>query len=170
MGSDRDSIAAMKRQSPLARAGAITGIAATVVGILSQVLPPVWNVLIDKSGKEKMQQDLAACQGDLKALKHVVRASIDASESRFVANEKQAIDLRGSVELISKEVSLRHGSDVEVPISEAPTNRWAKLQLVKEKVGERLESAKQQEGNAESLVETMRRKNAPLQVIDLGDR
>lgn len=150
-------------------AGALTAIGA----LISQVGPPIhrWVVGNDIA---VLQEKVNSCQSKVDALEKVAAAAIDASEDRFVENEKHGIQLRGALENLRNEVRVRHGSVGDAPPPppppppsarssrprrppRPPTRREA-LQAFAEETDERLSSARTQAPRQESLMDKIKRK------------
>lgn len=172
MSTEDEDIRSMKSTVPrwLKVAAAWAGAIGAIVALLSQIGPPIhrWAVGNDIA---VLQEQVNSCQAKVDALEKVAAAAIDASEDRFVENEKHGIQLRGALENLRNEVRVRHGiSDVPPPPPPPPTfgepepeperprNRRARAAAFADETDERLSSARTQAPRQESLMEKIRRK------------
>lgn len=163
---DRDSILAMKSHGLIGKIGKWAGVAGAVIGVLSQVIPPIWAAVVGDD-IDQLKQDVAGCQGNLEAQKKLLRAAVQAVDDRIVEAEKTDLELEGSIRLIGAEVRLRHGANVgDLPIDNPPRSRSGRLRRVAEENDERLSGEGKRRQGA-SLVEDMRRQGAPVDALDL---
>lgn len=168
-------------------AGAWAGSVAAVIGVLSQVIPPVWGLVVGND-IDRMKADLAQCQSQGDALEEVAAAAIQASEERFVANEKHAIELRGGLENLRNEVRLRHGTQNIPPPppppppapafgrapapqpAPRPTSRRETLKLLAEETDEHLSEARVKAPRQESLMDMMKKKTKKAEMLNDAQR
>jgi len=100
----------MKKSTPLMKWGASAGALAGILGLAQLVAPPVFGwVMSGRDAKlEKLQSELAKCNGGVGRLDALAESAIDASEKRFQENEVQAIRIESSVQSLRNEVRIRH--------------------------------------------------------------
>ena len=164
MGNGWDSVAAMKRHGPWARASVYAGAVAAVLGILRAVVPPVWDYIIEDD-VDQLKAQMAQCQGDVKALTKLQQTAIRVIEVHIIESENET---QTAVRLLAAEVRLRHGADVNddiIPERNARSRR-ARLESITEANDERVFSGGSENKPGGGLLEDMRRQGAPVQMIE----
>lgn len=164
---DRDSILAMKSHGLIGKIGKWAGVAGAVIGLLSQIIPPIWDAVIGDDIM-RLRSEVSGLRGELETQKKLLRAAVQATDDRIESNEREHLELEGSIRLIGAEVRLRHGANVDdtLPIYRSlPRSRSGRLRIVAEENDERLSGERRSAGG--SLVEDMRRQGAPVDALKL---